>query len=46
MLKEKCHDSDKIYVNVLTKAAEKLVLQLTERKARPVGRATARYYIY
>ena len=46
VLKEKCHDSDKIYVNVLTKAAEKLVLQLTERKARPVGRATARYYIY
>jgi len=46
VLKKVCGPKDRIYINTLTAAAEKMVQQMTDQKARPIGQAIARYYLY
>lgn len=46
VLKKYCDPEDKIYINALTETTQKMVLQMTDQKAKTVGQAAARYYIY
>ena len=46
VLKERSGGETKIYINALTQTSEKMILQLTEQKAKPVGQAVTRYYFY
>ncbi len=45
-LKKKCKENDRIYINALTETVEKMVLQLTDGKARIMGQAVSRHYVY
>lgn len=46
VLKKYCDPEDKIYINALTETTQKMVLHMTDQKAKTVGQAAARYYIY
>lgn len=46
VLKQNCRPEDKIYINALTETTQKMVLQMTDQKARAVGQAVCRYYTY
>lgn len=46
VLKGRCTPSTRIYINALTETTEKLVLKLTDQKARLQGQAVTRYYFY
>lgn len=45
-LKKRCCPESRIYINALTEATRKMVLQMTDQKAKEVGRAVCRYYTY
>lgn len=46
VLKENCSSEDKLYINALTETTRKMVMQMTDQKARLAGNAVGRYYTY